>query len=242
MRLLLLGMLFYVLIVSCDKKEARVYNVIGELENNQKNLDGKVFLYGLKEGEFDLMVIDTSLLSGNKFVFSKKFDGFKVVYLQFEGVREKFTLILEPEVQLRFVCDEIGDWNYFVDKGLETKLVKEYNDSALVIRRKISDFQKEFASYLVSDEVSVRRKDSLREVNAKMFLDYDRLAMKYIKNHPNSYISFMLVRDVLKRPLKLDEKRVVLNWYKKFCLNKKANPNIVDKEDVCVALDSLFST
>ncbi|WP_457616120.1 DUF4369 domain-containing protein [Lutibacter sp.] len=195
-----------IFISSCNKP----HKSLQKKENNQKNshksfvITGKVknfytnTVYLNKIDEYTISPVDSSLILNNTFTFKGTVEYPERYALTFKNYPETIVFIIENKDFTMHIDQEHAHDFYVEGSPLNTKL-NEYKTASKKLFSKIEDLFPEFQKARLENDVKTLNKIETQIKTIET--EFTNFSYQFIENHKNSYLSAMLLRDLLKSSL-----------------------------------------
>jgi hypothetical protein len=203
--------IFLGIILSCQG-DSKLKNKASEPKDKSFNLSGKlsnfytdkVYLNKLKDNSY--FPIDSSSIDKNMFLFKGKVAHPERFALTFKNYTTEVIIVIENcDFNIEINQLQLND-PIITGSNLNMQL-NEYQTSAKKIFSKIDYLFPEFQNARLENNV-LKLKEIRAEMN-KIETEFTQFSFDFIENNKNSYISAMILRDLLKTPnidsLKVDK-------------------------------------
>lgn len=182
------------LFFACNSKDS--YSLTGTVKGMQ---NGKIILE--KQDEAEAVAVDTAIIENGKFKFEGKIAEPAIYSLMLDGLQGRSFVILENgEINI-----EINKDSMHLNKVSGTynnEQLTEYNAIGMNIQKKLKKFEtvngeKMMMAQQNKDTATI---EGLRTEYGKIQSEMEKSTLKYVEEHPKSYISLLLVEGMLSNP------------------------------------------
>lgn len=186
--LALTGILF-----SCNSNG---YKISGEIKNVK---DGTLVFLEKKDEKLGQITVDSAKIKDNKFYFEGNVKDVEMHTIRFQNLRGALGVILEPgDLDIKVNKDSI--FRASVKGSYNNDEMTAFNTEGYKMSKKVEEFEQKNMPVM---QVAMQKNDTatvnrLRKEYAVFQEKFDVRNEKYIKTHPKSFVSVLLVESFLK--------------------------------------------
>lgn len=186
-------MIFTGFLFSCNSNG---YKISGEIKNVK---DGTLVFLERKDDKLGQKTIDSSKVKDSKFSFEGSIKDTEMHTIRFENLNGALGVILEPgNLEIKVNKDSI--FRASVKGTYNNDEMTAFNTEGFKMSKKVQDFENKNMPVM---QVAMQKNDTatanrLRREYAVFQEEFDIRNTNYIKNHPKSFVSVLLVESLLK--------------------------------------------
>lgn len=179
---------------SCQEKKEISFQITGTANNFN---EGKA-IYLERQKSLSLETVDTAYIEKGRFEFTGDETLPDLCFLRIEGAEDKIPVIVEKgNIQVEITKDSINASK--VGGTYNNEELQNYKSGAIAQKR----IELNAVKYLFNQAIKINDQAGVQKYRNeyyKLDQEFADLNFKYIKNHPNSFISVLLLSDLIHKP------------------------------------------
>ncbi|RZJ66159.1 MAG: AhpC/TSA family protein [Flavobacterium sp.] len=191
MKKALFALLIPALLISCSKVGVNEFIINGEV----KGVDGKNVILQRQDDSLGTVAVDTAKIEKGKFKFQGNITEPAMYSLQIESVKDKSFLVVE-NAEIDIEVDKDSVFKNKISGSYNNEQLSEFGQMSVKLQKELMDFQKKnqqkFMQAMQAKDTVTQNK--LRKEFETLQKKSETQTIKYIKDHPKSFITILLIQ------------------------------------------------